>query len=115
MPVVLILIFAVTGASHWIENGEMLLMVLILAASSPVATMIAMLTQKFGGGDGVYASHLASLSSVLCIVTMPLMALLAQALLENGTGGAPWAHPWNGIIREPRRRAPAGVRRLSHQ
>ena len=81
MPVVLILIFAVTGASHWIENGEMLLMVLILAASSPVATMIAMLTQKFGGGDGVYASHLASLSSVLCIVTMPLMALLAQALL----------------------------------
>ena len=81
LPIILILVFWATGASHWVENGQLLLTVLLLAASSPVGTMIAMLTQKFGNSDGVYASHLASLSSVLCIFTMPLMALLGQALL----------------------------------
>lgn len=51
--------------------------VLVMSASAPAAAITCMFAEKFDG-DAVYASVIVSLTSVLCVVSMPLVCSLTQ-------------------------------------
>lgn len=51
--------------------------VLLISAAAPAATATSMFAEKFDG-DAKYASVIVSVSSVLCVVSMPLVSLLGN-------------------------------------
>ena len=51
--------------------------VLLMSAAAPAAAITCMFAEKFEG-DAVYASVIVSLTSVLCVLTMPLVCSLSQ-------------------------------------
>ena len=79
-PVITILIFALSGAERLHPDAEYILMVVLLATSAPVAVMVTQLSQ-IHGKDARYASVINVMSVLFCIVTMPLMVLLYEALI----------------------------------
>ena len=79
-PVITILIFALSGAERLHPDAEYILMVVLLATSAPVAVMVTQLAQ-IHGRDARYASVINVMSVIFCIVTMPLMVLLYEALI----------------------------------
>lgn len=56
-------------------TDTMAISVVLISASTPAAAATSMLAEKFKG-NGLYASMLVSLSTILSLVTMPLIALL---------------------------------------
>ena len=68
---VLLFLFYKTG----ICTDLMSISVVLISASTPAAAATSMLAEKFKG-NGVYASMLVSLCTILSLVTMPLIALL---------------------------------------
>lgn len=79
-PVITILIFAFSGAERLHPDAEYILMVVLLATSAPVAVMVTQLAQ-IHGRDARYASVINVMSVIFCIVTMPLMVLLYEAVI----------------------------------
>lgn len=79
-PVITILIFALSGAERLHPDTEYILMVVLLATSAPVAVMVTQLAQ-IHGRDARYASVINVMSVIFCIVTMPLMVLLYEAVI----------------------------------
>ena len=75
-----ILIFALSGAERLHPDAEYILMVVLLATSAPVAVMVTQLAQ-IHGRDARYASVINVMSVIFCIVTMPLMVLLYEAVI----------------------------------
>ncbi|MBR6795557.1 MAG: AEC family transporter [Clostridia bacterium] len=68
---VLLFLFYKTG----ICTDLMSISVVLISASTPAAAATSMLAEKFKG-NGIYASMLVSLCTILSLVTMPLIALL---------------------------------------
>lgn len=61
-------------------DGEYILMVVLLAASAPPATMITQAAQTYGG-EARYASVLNVMCVVFCIVTLPMMTAFYELCL----------------------------------
>ena len=80
LPFLLILFFKVTGLVYLVSNGKELLTVVLIAAVAPVAVATAMLAQLFGK-NAEYASRITGVSTILSIVTMPLMVAISQIVL----------------------------------
>lgn len=57
--------------------GEHAFATMLICASTPAATATSMYAEKFDG-EKVYASKIVSISTVLSVVTMPIMALLLE-------------------------------------
>lgn len=51
--------------------------VVLIATSAPVAVMVAMLSQKYGG-DFEYGARIVSLSTILCLFTIPVVLLIGE-------------------------------------
>ena len=51
--------------------------VMMISVSAPAATATSMFAEKFDG-DSVYAGLIVSITSILCVVTMPLVCALTQ-------------------------------------
>ncbi len=58
-----------------IYNDPLVLAVLLMSAAAPAATATGMFAEKFDG-DAPYASLIVSVTSLLCIVSMPILSLL---------------------------------------
>ena len=58
---------------------ETLLLIVLLSASAPTATVVSQMAQLYGQ-DESYASVITAVTTLGCIVTMPLMAMLYQTL-----------------------------------
>ncbi|MDD3346103.1 AEC family transporter [Oscillibacter sp.] len=76
-PLVILCLLKFTGLAGLIENGEGVLLISLLAACAPSGTMVTQLAQVYGG-DEEYASAINVISTLLCIVSMPLMIALYQ-------------------------------------
>lgn len=74
IPAVTLLIFRLIPSA----NRELLLSI-IVAASAPVGSNVAIYAQR-GGGDYGYACKTVCLSTLFSILTMPLIIMLAEAL-----------------------------------
>ena len=75
MPLVTLLVMKLTGLHTLIPDGRMVIYVTMLAVSAPTAAMITQFAQLHRNRPE-YASAINILSTLLCIVTMPLMTEL---------------------------------------
>ena len=76
-PSMILLLYRFSPLKTMAEGGEMILLVSFLAAAAPTASSVTQLAQVYGG-DSEYAGVINMVSTVLCIITMPLMVLLYQ-------------------------------------
>ena len=60
-----------------IKDGETIFFIILLGASVPTAATITQMAQVYGkGGDGAYAGAINVVTTLLCLITMPIMAML---------------------------------------
>lgn len=78
LPLAIILLML--GLSLVIPVDSNVALVISIMAAAPAATAATMFAEKYDC-DASYASRIVSISTILCIATMPLMASLAQRLL----------------------------------
>ena len=77
MPLVILCILKYSGLASLAPDGASILLVSLLAACAPSASNVTQIAQVYGH-EGDYASAINVISTLLCIVTMPLMVLLYQ-------------------------------------
>ena len=61
-------------------EGEAVMLVTLLCAIGPSATTITQLAQMFRSPESRYVSSINAVTTLLCVVTMPIMILLFQML-----------------------------------
>jgi len=76
-PLVALLIFKFSGLAALVPDGENILLITLLAVACPSGTMVVQIAQIYSD-DGPYASAINVVSTLLCIVTMPLIIMLYQ-------------------------------------
>lgn len=74
-PLVMISLFKLTGVGTLIPDGERILMVPMLAVMSCTATTVTQFAQMYDQ-EPEYASALSVMTTLACVVTMPLMVQL---------------------------------------
>lgn len=79
-PALLILFFKLIGINNWIANGDIIINTVLITSFAPVAVIVTIFAQKYDL-KADYASQLVSLSTLLCIITMPLMLFISQMIL----------------------------------
>lgn len=77
LPLIILPLLKLTAVSVNIANADKVLLVTLLAVCGPAATTITQLSQVHGR-DAQYASAINVFSTLLCILTIPLMVLLYQ-------------------------------------
>lgn len=78
-PLILMLIFQVAGLAALAPDGKTILTVTMLTASAPTAVAVTQISQVYSE-DGRYASFINVVTTLLSILTIPLIAGLYQAL-----------------------------------
>ncbi|MBR3866244.1 MAG: AEC family transporter [Butyricicoccus sp.] len=79
VPVLIVLLLRFSGIASFVENGEMILLITLLASISPSASTVTQMAQIYGR-NAPYASAINVATTLGCIVTMPLMVGLYQIL-----------------------------------
>jgi hypothetical protein len=77
IPLIVLVFLKYSGLAHFSENGTTILMISLLATMTPSASTIMQMAQVYGK-DADYASAINVSTTVLCIVTMPLIIALYQ-------------------------------------
>ena len=78
-PLVIVLLFALTGLTRLHPEAPQILLVTLLAASSASATTITQFAQLYDNRPG-YTGTISIMTVIFCIVTIPLMTMLWQLL-----------------------------------
>lgn len=76
-PTIILLIYRFSPLKTMVADGESVLLISFLAAAAPTASSVTQLSQVYGG-DSEYAGLINMISTLLCIITMPIMILLFQ-------------------------------------
>lgn len=78
-PLIIILIFKLTGLTTLSSDANQIFMITVLAASAPAAATITQFAQLYNKHPG-YASVMNVMSVIFSIITMPLLIMLYQIL-----------------------------------
>ena len=76
-PAMIMLIYRFTPMMRMVPEGDTVLLISFLAAAAPTASSVTQLSQVYGG-DSEYAGLINMISTLLCILTMPMMIFLFQ-------------------------------------
>ncbi|WP_032092725.1 MULTISPECIES: AEC family transporter [Pasteurellaceae] len=79
VPLCLMLLIKLTGVSRWVENGETIAMISFLATTSPAAATVTQMALIFNK-NAAKASAIYGVTTLLCVVTMPLIIALYQLI-----------------------------------
>ena len=79
VPMVVLLLLSVIHASTWIADGRAILMTVFLSAITPACATVTSMAQLYNR-DAAHSSALYVLSTLLSIVTMPIMIGLFEML-----------------------------------
>lgn len=79
-PLGALLLIRLGGFAHMVPDGRTVMMIPFLAAMAPSASSITQMAQVYHK-DAQYASAINVVSTVLCVVTMPLMVTLYQLVV----------------------------------
>jgi hypothetical protein len=79
IPVMVLLLIWVFHIKSWVENGDSILLVTFFAVITPAASSITQFAQVYGKNEA-YAGSVNIVSTLLCIITMPLMVYAYQLL-----------------------------------
>lgn len=80
VPLVIVLLLWAVQASHWIPDGKSILMTVYFSAITPACATVTSMAQLYDL-DASHSSALYVLSTLLSILTMPLMIGLFELLL----------------------------------
>ena len=80
VPLVIVLLLWAVQASHWIPDGKSILMTVYLAAITPACATVTSMAQLYDR-DAAHSSALYVLTTLLSIVSMPVMIGLFDLLL----------------------------------
>ena len=76
-PAVILLVLKHSGLAALVPQGETILLISLLASSTPSAATVTQMAQVYGN-DGEYAGSINVVTTLLCIVTMPIIIALYQ-------------------------------------
>ena len=76
-PLISLALLKFSGLASLVNGGETILLISLLGAITPTATIITQMSQLYGHDAG-YASAINVVTTLLCIVTMPVMVFLYQ-------------------------------------
>lgn len=79
LPVLSILFLRLSGLSRMVPDGDRVLLAVSISAITPMAATITQMAQIYDR-DADYASAINVVTTMLCIVTMPIMVLLYQMI-----------------------------------
>ena len=79
-PLVTVLLLRAAGAAGWIADGKNILMIVYLACITPACATVTSLAQLYDR-NAAYSSALYVLTTLLSIVTMPVMIGVYDALI----------------------------------
>ena len=77
-PLMLLLIFKFSPLSSFTSEGPKILLISLLAVSAPAAISVTQMAQ-LAGADARYAGLINAATTVVCVLTMPLMVFLYLA------------------------------------
>lgn len=77
IPVILLSIIKLSGVANWIEQGDNIVMISFLATISPAAATVTQMALVFNK-DAQKASAIYGVTTILCMLTMPLIIALYQ-------------------------------------
>jgi predicted permease len=77
MPILLLFLIWAFHLKTWIADGEQILLVSFLAVITPAASSITQFAQLYGK-DSEYAGTINIMTTLLCIITMPLLVMVFQ-------------------------------------
>ena len=73
-------VFKLFHITALIPNGKEIITIVLVACCAPIATSVSIFSHQFDN-DADYASKLTVLSTLLCVITMPLILALSQYIL----------------------------------
>ncbi|MBW6410877.1 AEC family transporter [Clostridium weizhouense] len=76
-PVIILLILKYSQMANLLSNGKMILLISLLATITPSASTVTQMTQIYEK-NGEYASVINVVTTIICIITMPIMVWLYQ-------------------------------------
>ncbi len=76
-PILALLILKYSGLKNMADNGTIILLITFLATTSPAAASVTQMAQIFGR-DAEYASVINVVTTLICIITMPIMVYFYQ-------------------------------------
>ncbi|WP_455581003.1 AEC family transporter [Dysosmobacter sp.] len=76
-PLVILCLLRLSGLSSLVPKGETILLVSFLASITPSASAVTQMAQVYGR-EGEYAGSINVITTLLCIITMPLLLALYQ-------------------------------------
>ncbi len=79
-PFLLVAIFAGLHVSGWVSDGKSILMTIFIASITPTAAVVTSMAELYDQ-DPTYSAELCVLSTVLSIVTMPVLVFAFQYLV----------------------------------
>ena len=71
------LVFRVSGIAALAPDGRTVLFISLLACMTPTATSVTQMAQLYNSEPG-YATAINTVTTMMCLVTMPLMTLLYE-------------------------------------
>lgn len=76
-PIIMLVILKYSGLSGLVSNGNKILLISLLATISPSASSITQMAQVYDE-NAEYASTINIVTTIICIITMPILVLLYQ-------------------------------------
>jgi hypothetical protein len=79
IPVLVLFLIWCFQIKGWVANGDQILLVTFFAVITPAASSITQFAQVYGGNES-YAGSINIVTTLLCIITMPLMVAAYQMI-----------------------------------
>ncbi len=79
LPLIMLVLVKLFRLETLLPDGFTIVLISLLAAMTPTAAMVTMMTQIYGG-DAEYASAIQVVTTLCCLITMPLMVFLYQSI-----------------------------------
>ncbi|OPJ64215.1 AEC family transporter [Clostridium oryzae] len=76
-PLIIMILLKYSGMMNLVSNGKMILLISLLAAAAPSASTVTQMAQIYGE-NGEYASIINAVTTIVCIITMPIMVWIYQ-------------------------------------
>jgi len=80
LPFLLIIFLRLVHFTAIIPNGKEVLTIVLVSAYAPIATSISIFAQQFDK-NAEYVSKLITVSTILCVISMPIMVAISQYIL----------------------------------
>ena len=80
IPAIVLLLFKVLNVSAWVEQGGFIAVICMVSSACPTAQAAGFFASKCGA-DGEYGSQVMAVTTLSCIITLPLIAAVSAWVL----------------------------------